>query len=72
MPDYIYFIDIIWQTSHPKRNVFHSMPERETKAMQAKQKANAGSERLVGFYIKNISNDTLSRLNEFKFLFSFI
>ena len=65
MPDYIYIIDIIWQTSHPKRNVFHSMPERETKTMQAKRKAEAGSERLVGPYIKNISNDTHSRLNKF-------
>ena len=71
MPDYIYFIDIIWQTSHPKRNVFHNMPERETKAMQAKQKANAGSERLVGPYIKNISNDTHSRLDKFNISVSF-
>ena len=45
MPDYIYFMDYIWQASHPKGNVF--MPERETKAMQAKRKADGGSERLV-------------------------
>ena len=41
------YIDFIWQTSHSKRDVFYSMPVKETKAMRAKRKAVGGSERSV-------------------------